>query len=124
MFPDQIDKYLEQEIAAGSTMGPFKIPPFWDKIGISPLSSHPKKDSTNRRVILDLSFPHGNSVNDGISKDWYCREPVNLTYPSIDTLTKCIYDIINSGLSPRVWKKDLSRAFRSIPLCPRDFLLI
>jgi hypothetical protein len=37
-------------------------------MAISPLNSVPKKDSLERRVIVDLSFsPEGLAVNDGIS---------------------------------------------------------
>ena len=50
-------------------MGPFDKIPFQNKVGISPLSTRPKKDSDKRRVILDLSFPMGGAVNDGIIKD-------------------------------------------------------
>ena len=63
------------------------------RIGISPLSSRPRKDSLRRRVILDLSFPFGNSVNDGIDKHVYCNEYIQLTYPSVDDLAKRIAEI-------------------------------
>jgi hypothetical protein len=45
-----------------------------------------KKDSSERRVILDLSFPPGCSVNDNISKDIYLGEKIEVTYPNIDDL--------------------------------------
>lgn len=35
-------------------------------MAVSPLNTVPKKDTTDRRVILDLSWPPGTSVNDGI----------------------------------------------------------
>ena len=31
----------------------------------------PKRDSQDRQIILDLSFPPGESVNDGMVKDNY-----------------------------------------------------
>ncbi len=37
----------------------------------SPLMSAPKLDSTEQQIILDLSFPRGLSVNDGIPKESY-----------------------------------------------------
>ena len=121
LFPESIDAYIEKEIRLGATMGPFTIPPFLSRIGISPLSTRPKKDSSERRVILDLSFPETKSVNSGINKDFYCGKPVKLTYPTIDTLAKRISEI---GRDCRVWKKDLRRFFRQLPLCPRDYSLI
>ena len=101
-------------------MGPFTIPPFVNRIGISPLSTRPKCESMERRIILDLSFLPGHSVNDGINKDFYCGTPIKLTYPTIDTLAKRIWE-----LGPcLIWKKDLQRYFRQIPLCPLDYSLI
>ena len=47
--------------------------------------------------------------------------PVKLTYPTIDTLARRVSQI---GLSCRLWKKDMVRAFRQIPLCPMDYSLI
>ena len=88
LFPSHIDAYLDKEIILGSTVGPFHLLPFVDRISISPLSSRPKKDSDQRRIILDLSFPLGESVNDGINKDMYCGTSVHLTDPRIDTLAK------------------------------------
>ena len=120
LYPDTIDKYIETELSYNAIMGPFSIPPFFNRMGISPLSTRPKKNSDKRRVILDLSFPPGRSVNDGIEKSWYCGEYVELTYPSIDTLAERISKI----LDPLIWKIDLHRAFRQFPLCPRDYSLI
>ena len=39
----------------------------------------PKLDSDEGRFILDLGWPAGFSVNDGISKDFYLGRPVTLT---------------------------------------------
>ena len=87
-----------------------------NRIGVSPLSTRPKRGSMERRVIMDLSFPQGRSVNYGIDKNYYCGEEVLLTYSTIDTLAKGINEL---GTGCRVWKKDLLRYFRQIPLCPR-----
>ena len=121
LFPDTIDQYLEQELKLHAIMGPFKFPPFLGRIGVSPLCTRPKRDSCKRRIILDLSFPQGFSVNDGIDKDWYCGERVKLTYPTIDMLTKRVFQL---GCSCKMWKRDLARAFRLLPLCPANFSLI
>ena len=86
MFPEAIQDYLETEISLGATLGPFSIPPFISRIGVSPLNTRPKRDSVKRRVILDLCFPHGESVNDGIQKDQYCGQPIKLKYPTVDQM--------------------------------------
>ena len=120
-YPQQVDEYFLKEVQMGSTMGPFKIPPFLNRIGISPISTRQKKDSMDRRVILDLSWPRGESVNDGIPKDQYCGESISLKYPTVDTLTKRVYDL---GKNCLLWKKDLKRAFRLIYLCPMEYSMI
>ena len=121
LFPEAIDEYIDNEIRLGATMGPFAIPPFISRIGISPLSSRPKKDSKKCRIIMDLSFPFGNSVNDGISKTKYYGKAINLKYPTIDTLAKRVAELGGGCL---LWKKDLLRYCRQVPLCPRDYSLI
>ena len=55
-FPHVLDEYVKKEVELGAAMGPFTIPPFLHRIGISPLSTRPKRGTTNRRVILDLSL--------------------------------------------------------------------
>ena len=122
MFPEDIDNYIKSELRLGAMMGQFKIPPFITNIGISPISSRPKKDSNERCIILDLSWPPGWLVNDGIDKNQYCRTPIQLTYLTIDMLAKCIFDLRKQG-EVRMWKKDLKRVFRLIPLCPKDYSL-
>ena len=102
-------------------MGPFKDIPFEGKVGISPLSTREKKNSQDRRVILDLSFPVGKAVNDGIPKDNYMGFQANLTFPKVDELALRIYTL---GTSCLMFKIDLSRYFRQIPLDPGDYSLI
>ena len=118
MYPEVIENYIDTELRLGATMGPFTIPPFIDRIGISPLSTRPKKESAKRRIIMDLSFPMGRSVNDGIDKNTYNGEQIRLTYPSIDTLAQRIAQL---GPGCLIWKKDLLCYFRQVPVCLRDF---
>ena len=130
MFPAHVDEYFEKEVRLGATMGPLKIPPFIGRMGISPISTRPKKGSQARRIILDLSFPISESVNDRIDKDYYCGKPVKLTYPTVDTLAKRIAELHMEnqrlGLNKKIllWKRNLARYFRQIPPCPRDYSLI
>ena len=39
------------------------------------------KDGTKRRVVLDLSFPPGFSINDDIPTDSYLDQPFRLSLP-------------------------------------------
>ena len=120
-YPQALQKYIEKEPSHGAVLGPFIKIPFESRVGISPLSTRPKKDSTERRVILDLSFPWGCSVNDGIIKDNYMGLPAKLTFPRVDDFT---FRIFSLGDNCMMFKVDLSRYFRQLPLDPGDYSLI
>ena len=85
-FPREVDVYITQGIAAGHIIGPFPDSPFWQPVKISPLNSVEKKDSSERRIILDLSFPPNRAVNDGIDKNMYLGNSTELAFPTVDTL--------------------------------------
>ena len=55
-FPKEIDSYLLKESMYKAIGGPFKNNPFKHGIKISPLNSVPKKDPSERRIILDFKF--------------------------------------------------------------------
>ena len=93
MFPEQVDKYIEKEIALGATLEPFEHIPFHGEkpVAISPLSTRKKKDSADRRIIMDCSWPIGFSLNNGIDKNNYLGEEISLKYPTVDTLAQYVY---------------------------------
>ena len=64
------------------------------------------------RLIVDLSFPHTQSVNDGISKD-LC----SMSYVTIDD---DINKILTLGPGSLLAKIDIKSAFRLIPVQPAD----
>ena len=119
--PQALSKYISKELGKEAVMGPFDSIPFQSKIGISPLSTRPKRDSLERRIILDLSFPPGRSINDGIIKDNYLGFQAKLSFPKIDEFACRIY-ILGKGCL--MFKVDLSRYFRQLPLDPGDYSLI
>ena len=80
--PLAITNYIRKEIQLGAVMGHFIDILFSSRVGISPLSTRPKRLSDDRRVILDLSFPEGGSVNDYTPKESYLGMAINLVYPS------------------------------------------
>lgn len=122
LYPDHIDQYLKKEIQANATIGPFIGIPFRNRIGISPITSRPKRSNTQtRRVILDLSLPLKASVNDYIPKDHYLNQPFKLRYPTIDTLAKRVFDI---GTQALIYRVDEERSFRQNPLDPIDYGMI
>ena len=56
-FSNDILNYLKKEASYGAIIGPFKNNPFVIELKISPLNTVTKRDSPERRVILDISFP-------------------------------------------------------------------
>lgn len=120
-FPIQVQNFLNKKRQYGAILGPFKKNPFSDVIIISPLNAVPKKDSEERRIILDLSFPRGASVNDKVSKDFYLGDRINLTYPGVDDLVSIIK---SKGKGCLLFKCDLKRAYRQIPIDPGDASLV
>ena len=66
--PDIIEKYVNEEVSAGRILGPFSFPPL-SNFRCSPIGVVEKKNSGKFRTIMNLSFPEGQSVNDGIDKD-------------------------------------------------------
>lgn len=120
-YPEHICKYLIKESKYDAVLGPFKKNPLQSDIVISPLNTVPKNNSNERRVILDLSFPENNSVNSGISKESYLGEYFKLSYPTIDDFVS----IINKkGAGCLLFKVDLKRAYRQIPVDPGDVHLL
>ena len=120
-FPVEVRKYLEKEKGYQAILGPFAEIPFASDFCISPLNTVSKKDSSERRVILDLSFPEGSAVNEHIPKDFYLESKVNLTFPRVDDLVEIIK---NKGRCCHLFKRDLKRAYRQIPVDPGDISLL
>ena len=118
-FTDDIQVYLAEEKSFGAILGPFKESPINDYI--SPFLTRDKPGAPHRRVIVDLSFPHGSSVNDGVQLDKYLGTPFILTLPTIDNITNQVKKL---GKGCHLYKIDLSRAFRHIKLDPRDYNLL
>ena len=56
-WPGEIRRILNKEVASRSALGPFTVSPFGRDTYLSPLNSVPRKDSEERRLILDLSYP-------------------------------------------------------------------
>ena len=117
-FPDDMLSYLKKESQHKAILGPFKHNPFSSGLKISPLNTVPKSDSSERRVILDLSFPKGASVNDFISKEFYLDEKIDLVYPKVDDFIELIKQ---KGQGCLLYKTDLSRAYRQLGYDPISF---
>ena len=116
-----VQKFLNKELQFDAILGPFRENPFNCNVCISPLNTVPKKDSEERRIILDLSYPKDNSINDFVSKDFYLGQRINLTYPGVDDLVAIVK---TKGRGCLLFKRDLSRAYRQLSLDPGDASLL
>ena len=116
-FPEAINKYLGKEISHNAAIGPFSSNPFSLPCKINPLNSVPKRCSEDGRIIVDLSFPVGNSVNSTIPKYSYLGKPTELKFPTVNAL---IAMIKRKGRGCTLFKRDLQRAYRQIPVDPGD----
>ena len=114
-----VQEYLEEEMAHGAILGPFKSLPI--RAHVSPFLTRPKPDSHRNRVIVDLSFPSGAAVNSFVQKDVYLDTPFLLTLPTVDHIAK---KIISLGKGSHIFKIDVSRAFRHIKIDPKDYVYL
>ena len=119
-FPDELDAYIAKQLAKGTLIGPFQTNPFECSM-ISPMNTRPKRDSDERRVIMDLSFPDENSVNAFIDKNRYRGKAVKLTLPGVQALAELL---IKQGHGALLFKRDLSSAYKQIPVCIGDIHLL
>ena len=109
--PDIVIEYLQHEISLKRVAGPFSRS-LLPNVHVSRFRVIPKNHQINRwRLILDLSFPKGKSVNDGIPKD-LC----SLHYITVDD---AICQIIALGRGALLAKADIKSAIRAPPSTSR-----
>ena len=73
------------------------------------------------RFIIDLSFPQGCSVNEGVEKDINLNTPFILKLPTIDNITGQVKAL---GRGCKLYKVDISLAFRHIKFDPSEYNLL
>ena len=112
--PDEVTAALDKEVTRGHTMGPFYNPPF-SILHTSPLGAVPKKDGSYR-LILDLSYPKGSAINDGIDHDEF-----SVSYTAFDAATDMVGLL---GPGAYMAKVDIKHAFRLCPVRPADYPLL
>ncbi|XP_057300932.1 uncharacterized protein LOC130635586 [Hydractinia symbiolongicarpus] len=101
-----IDDYLKNELEFGTISGPYIDPPF-DNVHINRFGVIPKSLG-KWRMITDLSFPVGGSVNDGVSFENYTVSYVGLS--------AAIKKILKFNQGCLMAKFDLQRAYRLLPI--------
>ena len=110
--PQVVLQYVQGELASGRMVGPLHS----GLLGLthcSPIGLVPKGRGTDQwRMIVDLSYPSGASVNDGVSPS-LC----SLKYVSLDD---AIHLINMLGPGTLLVKIDLKSAYRFVPIHPLD----
>ena len=119
--PDAVDKFITKELSKEALLGPFGAPPFVPWTQVSPLMTRDKPDGSGKRVIIDLSYPQGGSVNDGIPKNFHQGEHLAYTLPSAQDLAD---HMLAAGKGCFMWKSDLERAYRQLRVDPLDYPLL
>ena len=107
----QVHDYIEAEREAGRLIGPLSQP-LLPLVHTSPIGLIPKSEPNQWRMIVDLSYPFKNSVNDGISS-----ELASLSYASVD---EAVDQILRLGRGTQLVKLDLKQAYRNIAVHPQD----
>ena len=103
--------FILAEREAGRLVGPldhYLLP----RVHTSPIGLVPKSQPNQWRMIVDLSYPTGQSVNDGIDS-----KLASISYASVDDAVQLILLL---GRGTQLVKLDLENAYRNIPVHPQD----
>ena len=111
-----MEQSLLYDVSRGRKAGPFRAPPFHQFVG-SPMGAFIKKHSVSKiRVIHDLSWPPGSSVNSHIDET-LCT----LHYSTVDD---AVNHVLRHGKGTLMSKLDIKDAYKHIIVAPRDWHLI
>ena len=115
--PTVVSEHLLSECSAGRVVGPFRQDiASLGTIHTSRFGVIPKGTPGKWRLIVDLSFPEGESVNDGIS-----TELCSPQYVKVEDATR---EVVKQGYSAWMAKIDVQHAYRIIPIHPQDRWLL
>ena len=120
-YREHVDMYLSDEIGHQAIAGPYDQPPYGNGTQVSPFMTRDKSDSDKRRVIIDLNWPVGASINHFTTPNMYLNTAYKLQYPTVDDITAYLREL---GPEALIYKVDLSRAFRQLPIDPSDYNLL
>lgn len=118
---EEIVAYLHKQSQAGTLIGPFAVNPFGERARFSALNTRDKKESGQKRVIVDLSAPKGNSINGGTPKDFFLDQEQELHFPTVDSLVQIIRE---KGVGCKLFKIDRKSAYKFESIDPGDIHLM
>ena len=107
--PEGVTKYFQVETSKQVMLGPFDEQPF-ETMHFSPLMARDKPDE-GVRLIVDLSWPLGQSVNSCVTPNCFDNIEFKLKYPTIDLLVEKLNAI---GPNALLYKIDLERTFHNL----------
>lgn len=116
--PEVVSRYLAEEQVAGRVVKVGSIQEA-EELGVhcSPFGVIPKRNRPNKwRLIVHLSAPEGESVNDGVSK-----ELCSLTFIRVDDV---VDRVLRLGKGALMAKMDIKQAYRNVPVHLQDRLLL
>ena len=96
---DRVDQYITEELQHGALLGPFQEKPC--PLHVSTFMTRDKSSFQLRRTIVDLSWPKGQAINDGVQKDSYLVNFFLIHYPSIDRIVNHLNAIGGKTFSSR-----------------------
>ena len=108
-YPSQVQEYIIKEKKLGAILGPIQDIDH-NQFHCSPLLTQPK-DVNQRQVILNLSHPNGQSVNDHVDKNEFDHSPFILKFPSIDSI---VQDICDTERDVVLFKVDVAHTFHNL----------
>ena len=109
--PNAVDSYISSEVAELRIQGPV---PHLPQIHISPMGIIPKPRQPEKwRLITDLSFPKGKSINDAIAP-----QLCSLHYSRVDHVAQLVRSL---GKGTFLAKLDLKSAYQVVPVS-EDYL--
>lgn len=115
-FSKEVSESIVKDVSLHRKIGPFTSPPSSNFMG-SPMGAFQKRRSNKTRVIHDLSWPPGASVNDFISADDF-----TLSYMSVDDVVSKLQTFGHTNVP--MAKLDLADAFHHIRVRQEDWELL
>ena len=106
-----ITDYLQQQVQEGFMLGPYP-PEECQGIVVSPMGAVLKRTPGAFRVIVDLSSPKGNSVNDNLCRHW-----THVAYSSVEDAALAMHCL---GPNTELAKIDIRSAYRIVPIHPSE----
>ena len=113
--PQEVQEYIHKEVCKGNFIGPLLSSQLSNgqSLQINRIGVVPKGHTPDRwRIITDLSFPHGRSVNDGIAGGM-----CSLEYTTVDKVAGVALAL---GRGTLLAKIDIKSAYRLISVYPED----